>query len=70
VPDVDRIQVDKIIFACDAGMGVSAMGSSLLKNKFKKENIDIDVTNMAINEGVFIQATIFTTNIVNTFTCI
>ncbi|QHE53670.1 PTS mannitol transporter subunit IICB [Pontibacillus sp. HMF3514] len=50
VPYVDRSQVDKIIFACDAGMGSSAMGSSLLKNKFKKENINIDVTNMAIND--------------------
>lgn len=50
VPNVDRSQVDKIIFACDAGMGSSAMGSSLLKNKFKKADIDIDVTNMAIND--------------------
>src|SRR5690625_2292325 len=42
--------VNKIIFACDAGMGSSAMGASLLKNKFKKENIDIEVTNSAINQ--------------------
>ncbi|WP_281975025.1 PTS mannitol-specific transporter subunit IIBC [Halobacillus litoralis] len=50
VPALDRSNVDKIIFACDAGMGSSAMGSSLLKNKFKKANIDINVTNMAIND--------------------
>ncbi|MBM7552240.1 PTS mannitol transporter subunit IICBA [Thalassobacillus pellis] len=50
VPEVDYSEVDKIIFACDAGMGSSAMGASLLKNKFKKANIDIDVTNMAIND--------------------
>lgn len=43
-------QVEKIIFACDAGMGSSAMGASLLKNKFKKANIDIFVTNKAIND--------------------
>lgn len=43
-------QVNKIIFACDAGMGSSAMGASLLKNKFKKEEIDIFVKNSAINE--------------------
>ncbi|WP_449355129.1 PTS mannitol transporter subunit IICB [Virgibacillus natechei] len=43
-------EVDKVIFACDAGMGSSAMGSSLLKNKFKKADIDIYVTNKAINE--------------------
>ncbi|PAV31279.1 PTS mannitol transporter subunit IIBC [Virgibacillus profundi] len=43
-------EINKIIFACDAGMGSSAMGSSLLKNKFKKADIDIFVTNKAINE--------------------
>lgn len=43
-------EVNKIIFACDAGMGSSAMGASLLKNKFKKSDIDIIVTNKAINE--------------------
>lgn len=42
--------IEKIIFACDAGMGSSAMGASLLKNKFKKADIDIFVTNKAINE--------------------
>lgn len=46
----DKEAINKIIFACDAGMGSSAMGSSLLKNKFKKANIDVFVTNKAINE--------------------
>ncbi|WP_254434282.1 PTS mannitol transporter subunit IICBA [Halobacillus sp. Marseille-Q1614] len=50
VPSLNRENVEKIIFACDAGMGSSAMGSSLLKNKFKKAGIDINVTNMAIND--------------------
>ncbi|WP_408007837.1 PTS mannitol transporter subunit IICB [Pseudalkalibacillus sp. A8] len=50
VPSVKRDKIDKIIFACDAGMGSSAMGASLLKNKFKKASIEIDVTNMAIND--------------------
>ncbi|MFD2208559.1 PTS mannitol transporter subunit IICB [Virgibacillus halophilus] len=45
-----RNDVHKIIFACDAGMGSSAMGASLLKNKFKKAGIDIAVTNKSINE--------------------
>ncbi|WP_010531726.1 PTS mannitol transporter subunit IICB [Lentibacillus jeotgali] len=41
--------VDKIIFACDAGMGSSAMGASLMKNKLKKAEIEtIDVSNTAI----------------------
>src|SRR5699024_1736717 len=42
--------INKVIFACDAGMGSSAMGSSLLKNKFKKENLAIEVNNSAINQ--------------------
>ncbi|MCA1022379.1 PTS mannitol-specific transporter subunit IIBC [Halobacillus litoralis] len=50
VPAVDEKEIDRIIFACDAGMGSSAMGASLLKNKFKKAGINIDVTNMAIND--------------------
>ncbi|TGB03949.1 PTS mannitol-specific transporter subunit IIBC [Halobacillus salinus] len=50
VPALNRSNVDKIIFACDAGMGSSAMGASLLKKKFKEASIDIEVTNMAIND--------------------
>ncbi|WP_184404109.1 PTS mannitol-specific transporter subunit IIBC [Geomicrobium halophilum] len=43
--------VDKIIFACDAGMGSSAMGASLLNDKLKKAGItDIHVSNTAINK--------------------
>mgnify|MGYP003365909447 FL=1 len=42
--------VKKIIFACDAGMGSSAMGASLLRDKVKKSGItDIPVTNTAIS---------------------
>lgn len=42
--------VHKIIFACDAGMGSSAMGASILKKKVKEAGIsDVDVTNLAIN---------------------
>ncbi|WP_163529201.1 PTS mannitol transporter subunit IICB [Halobacillus ihumii] len=49
-PQINQGAIDKVIFACDAGMGSSAMGASLLKNKFKKASIDINVTNMAIND--------------------
>ncbi|GAE92067.1 PTS system [Gracilibacillus boraciitolerans JCM 21714] len=43
--------VNKVVFACDAGMGSSAMGASLLKDKFKKAGIEgIEVTNKAIND--------------------
>ncbi|WP_107841907.1 PTS mannitol transporter subunit IICB [Metasolibacillus meyeri] len=42
-------EVRKVVFACDAGMGSSAMGASLLRSKFKKENISIEVINTSIN---------------------
>ncbi|HWO97210.1 MAG TPA: PTS mannitol-specific transporter subunit IIBC [Bacillus sp. (in: firmicutes)] len=41
--------VSKIIFACDAGMGSSAMGASILKNKVKKAELDVSVSNTSIN---------------------
>lgn len=41
--------VRKIIFACDAGMGSSAMGASILRNKAKKAELDVEVNNTAIN---------------------
>ena len=50
----DRVEihgrVNKIIFACDAGMGSSAMGASLLKDKIKKAGLDIEVLNSAIED--------------------
>ena len=47
----DYSKINHVIFACDAGMGSSAMGSSMLRNKFKKAGLtEIDVTNTAINQ--------------------
>jgi mannitol PTS system EIICBA or EIICB component len=44
-------KVNKVVFACDAGMGSSAMGASILRKKFQKAGLnDITVTNTAINE--------------------
>ena len=44
----DRL-VRNIVFACDAGMGSSAMGASVLRNKFKKAGVEgVTVTNQAI----------------------
>ncbi|WP_209121025.1 PTS mannitol transporter subunit IICB [Alkalihalobacillus sp. BA299] len=45
----DFANVKKIIFACDAGMGSSAMGASILKNKAKKAGLEIEITNTSIN---------------------
>lgn len=47
----DYSEINHVIFACDAGMGSSAMGASMLRNKFKKAGLtDINVTNTAINQ--------------------
>jgi PTS system mannitol-specific IIC component len=41
--------VRSIVFACDAGMGSSAMGASVLRNKIAKAGVkDVTVTNLAI----------------------
>ncbi|MFB8386140.1 PTS mannitol transporter subunit IICB [Microbacterium sp. NPDC055910] len=41
--------VTSIVFACDAGMGSSAMGASVLRNKMKKAGVEgITVVNKAI----------------------
>ncbi|MDP4108064.1 MAG: PTS sugar transporter subunit IIA, partial [Bacillota bacterium] len=40
--------VSNIVFACDAGMGSSAMGASLLRKKVKEAGLPITVTNTAI----------------------
>ncbi|RQW65055.1 PTS mannitol transporter subunit IICBA [Vibrio viridaestus] len=41
--------VKNIIVACDAGMGSSAMGASMLRKKVQGAGLDISVTNLAIN---------------------
>lgn len=48
VPDASH--VDSIVFACDAGMGSSAMGASLLRKKVQDADLDIDVTNASIGD--------------------
>ncbi|OQO98581.1 PTS mannitol transporter subunit IICB [Geobacillus sp. 44B] len=48
--EVVPAKVKKIVFACDAGMGSSAMGASILRNKVQKAGLDIEVTNTAINQ--------------------
>lgn len=48
VDAVENNHVSKIIFACDAGMGSSAMGASLMKKKVKEADLNISVTNSSI----------------------
>lgn len=38
-----------IIFACEAGMGSSAMGESILKKKIKEAGLEIEVKHSAVN---------------------
>lgn len=50
IPDLRDRNVDLVVFACDAGMGSSAMGASILRKKFKEAGIGIEVVNKAIND--------------------
>lgn len=49
--DTDTPLISKIVFACDAGMGSSAMGASVLRNKIKDAGYgnEVSVVNSAIN---------------------
>ena len=42
--------VRSIVVACDAGMGSSAMGATVLRGKVKDAGLTIEVTNAAIND--------------------
>ena len=47
---VSASEVNKIVFACDAGMGSSAMGAGRLRKKIEAAGLDITVVNKAIDE--------------------
>lgn len=42
--------INKIVFACDAGMGSSAMGATTLRNRLKKMSINVEVEHFAIDD--------------------
>ncbi len=42
-------QIRKIIFACDAGMGSSAMGATKFRNRIKANRPDISVSNTSVD---------------------
>ena len=42
-------EIKHIVFACDAGMGSSAMGASVLKKKLQKAGLDIEVTHASVS---------------------
>ncbi len=42
-------EIRKIIFACDAGMGSSAMGATKFRNRIKNDRPDISVSNTSVD---------------------
>lgn len=42
-------KINTIVFACDAGMGSSAMGASKFKQRIKDLNVDIKITNSSVD---------------------
>ena len=42
-------EIRKIIFACDAGMGSSAMGATQFRNRIKNDRPDISVSNTSVD---------------------
>ncbi|MBP3312226.1 MAG: PTS mannitol transporter subunit IICBA [Butyricicoccus sp.] len=47
--DVGSGEIKKIVFACDAGMGSSAMGATKFRNRIKPLNLGITVTNTSVD---------------------
>ena len=50
VTSVRKDAVNKIVFACDAGMGSSAMGASVLRKKMQDAGVKVTVVNSAVSE--------------------
>ena len=48
-PLADGSAVKKVIFACDTGMGSSAMGATKFRNRIKDERPDLIVTNTSVD---------------------
>lgn len=47
---VHKANVSKIVFSCDAGMGSSAMGASILRKKMQEAGVNVTVVNSAVSE--------------------
>lgn len=47
---LSQASITKIVFACDAGMGSSAMGATTLTKKLKANGMDLDVKHFAIDD--------------------
>lgn len=49
-PAAGKVDLNKIAFCCDAGMGSSAMGASLLTKKLADAGINVKIPHYALNE--------------------
>lgn len=49
IPAAPSGEIKKIVFACDAGMGSSAMGATKFRNRIKPLNLGITVTNTSVD---------------------
>ncbi|WP_096189871.1 PTS sugar transporter subunit IIA [Evansella halocellulosilytica] len=43
-------KIEKVAFACDAGMGSSAMGAALIRKRFNQRGIDVKVVHSSVDE--------------------
>lgn len=48
--NINKSSIKKIVFACDAGMGSSAMGASKFRNKIKDLSLGIEVIHASVDE--------------------
>ena len=48
--NIQKRKIEKIAFACDAGMGSSAMGASMLKTQLNKAGLFLDVSHVSIHQ--------------------
>lgn len=48
--NAEKRKIEKIAFACDAGMGSSAMGASMLKTQLNKAGLYLDVSHVSIHQ--------------------
>ncbi len=49
VREVENNEINKIVFACDAGMGSSAMGATIFRKRIKPLGLNIEVANSSVD---------------------
>ncbi|MGY6172289.1 PTS transporter subunit EIIC [Candidatus Mycoplasma pogonae] len=61
--NLDFAKVQKLVVACDAGVGSSAMAAGIIKKWVKDNNIDVEVTNAALKDIPADADLVVTTNV-------